>query len=194
MLIDLPFKKDTIGNFFLHIPHDGYNFSNKSLRIKAIVTPDNEVLQEFNIAQHMGIKGVYSVMSLPEFPSVIQHFTDYEVFFRGASDIKVREDQHPYNELCGVADNLDQILKHPGFRMFRDKTARQYALVVKLIRKADQPFQNGWKWTDKGTYIGTQTLVSQTSTFLRHSMCLLDEPTINEVLQFHFFEVRRKEK
>lgn len=189
MLIDLPFKKDTIGNFFLHIPYDGYDFGNKSLRIKAMVTSDNDTLQEFHIAQHMGIRGVYSVVSLPEFPSVVQHFSDFEVFSRGTSEA----DQHPYNELCGVADNLDQILKHPGFRMFKDKTARQYALAVKLIRKADQPFRNGWKWTDKGAYIGTQTLVSQTSTFLNHSMCLSDEPTINEVLQFHFFEIRRKE-
>src|SRR5215813_8114244 len=56
----------------------------------------------------------------------------------------------------GVADDVAQILEYERDRRIGDPD-QLFVLEVSNVLRADQPAQEGWRWTRWGTYIGTRT-------------------------------------
>lgn len=77
----------------------------------------------------------------------------------------------------GVCDNLDQV-------KWRCPTivgsgSRKFIIILREIRKSDQPAQGGWRWHKWGEYIGAHYITSE---------YLYDEKVVDRVLVFHVYE------
>ncbi|MDP2652095.1 MAG: hypothetical protein Q8O94_03085 [bacterium] len=79
----------------------------------------------------------------------------------------------------GVCDSPEQFMEHAGELLLKDP--RRFVVGFTMVKKSEQPRNNGWRWRKWGPYIGSQKPTSE---------YLADEKDICDVYCYQVCEVR----
>jgi len=113
------------------------------------------------------------------FKHTIDYSTDYRVISKSGYIID-DDDNERYVSWCGVCDDFRQVVLHVPELLVN---SNHYVISLTSIKRDEQPYSGGWKWSKWGDYIGIHEPKEE---------YLAYEDEIDEVFVYHIYEVKRK--